>query len=112
MPNLEELLNHIPIELSKAQNEPLWISKVAYGQLKLSKETCRPCDFVITGGNRNGYYRFKKGFYSLPEIPTIFHGKRDRTLNYHTIVFLDDILIATRKDKKHGIKLFTTLEKL
>ena len=66
MPNMEELLNKLSIEVTRVQNEPFWISKLdleyAYGQLKLSEETIRQCDFSIAGGNVNGYYRLKKKF--------------------------------------------------
>ena len=58
MSNLEESLNHIPTEITRAPNEPLWISKIkleyAYGQLKLADEPSKHCNFAITGGNMNG----------------------------------------------------------
>ena len=61
----------------------------------------------------NGYYRFKKGFYGLSDIPTIFQEKIDRTLVYRTPVWLDDIIVVTRGNKeKQRTKLFTILEKL
>ena len=47
----------------------------AYGQMKLSEETSRQCVLAIAGGNFSGYYRFKKGFYGLADIPTIFQEK-------------------------------------
>ena len=61
----------------------------------------------------NGYYSFEKGFYGLSDIPTIFEEKIDRSLNYRTPVWLDDIIIVKRGDKKnHRDKLFTKLEQL
>ena len=76
MPNIGELLDQISSEKTRVQNEHLKISKIdldyAYGQWKLSKETMREDNFAITGGNKNGYYRFKKEFCVLSDIPTIF----------------------------------------
>ena len=57
MPNMEELLYQTLTEVTRLQNESLWISKIdlkyAYGQLKLSKETRRQCNLPKTGGNVN-----------------------------------------------------------
>ena len=59
MPNMEALLNQISTEITRPSKEPLWISKTdldySYGQLKLSDETSKHCNFAITGGNLNGY---------------------------------------------------------
>ena len=79
MPNMEELLNQKSTENVNEQNKPLWMSKInleyAYDQLKLYKQTSRQCNFAITGGNMNGYYRSKKGFYGLSDMLTIFQKK-------------------------------------
>ena len=57
--------------------------------------------------------RFKKGFYGLLFIPTIFQENTDRTLNYQTPVWIDDIILVTKEDKeKHREKLFEILEQL
>ena len=94
MPNMEDLLNQISVEITRARTTQLFLSKIgldyAYGQMKLSKETSRQCVFALTGGNFSGYYRFKKGFYGLADIPTIFQEKIDRTLEYCTPAWLDD----------------------
>ena len=85
----------------------------AYGQMQLSKETSRQCVFATTGGKFIGFYRFKKGFYGLADIPTIFQGKMDRLLEYFTPAWLDDIIVVTRGDRKeHEKKLFGFLKKL
>ena len=76
----------------------------AYGQMMLSEETSRQCVFAITGGNFSGYYRFKRGFYGLADIPTIFQEKIDRTLEYCTPAWLDDIIGVTRGDRKRPRK--------
>ena len=57
----------------------------AYGDLKLSKETSKQCNFAITGGNMNGYYRLKKKrFYGSSDISIVYREKKDGTLNYET----------------------------
>ena len=101
MPNMEELLNQISAELSKNDHDPVWISVIdldyAYGQMKLAPETSKHCNFAITGEKINGYYRFLKGFYGPADIPRIFQEKIDRTLGHQTPVWLDDIIIVTRR---------------
>ena len=117
MPNMEDLLNQISVEITRDRTTQLFLSKIdldyAYGQMKLSEETSRQCVFALTGGNFSGYYRFKKGFYGLADIPTIFQEKIDRTLEYCTPAWLDDIFVATRGSKQdHEKKLFDVLDKL
>ena len=117
MPNMEELLNQISVEITRDRTKELMMSKIdldyAYGQMKISKETSRQCVFAITGGKFSGYYRFKKGFYGLAYIPTIFQEKIDRTLEYCTPAWLADIIVVTRGDRKeHEKKLFDVLKKL
>ena len=117
MPNMQELLNQISVEITRDRTKELMISKIdldyAYGQMKLSPETSRQCVFAKTGGNFSGYYRFKKGFYGLADILTIFQEKIDRTLEYSTPAWLDDIIVVTRGDRKeHEKKLFDILKKL
>ena len=56
---------------------------------------------------------FQKGFYRLVDIPTIFREKIDRTLEYCTPAWLDDIIVVTRGDRKdHEKILFDVLKKL
>ena len=60
----------------------------------------------------NGSCRFKN-FYGLSVIPTELPEKlSDRTLNYQTPVWLDDIIIVTKGDKKPGNIFFTKLKEL
>ena len=84
MPNMEELLNQVSVEITRGRTLQLFISKIdldyAYGQMKLSEERSRQCVFAITGAKFSGYYRFEKRFYGLADIPTIFQEKIDRTL--------------------------------
>ena len=81
--------------------------------MKLSEETSRQRVFALTGGNFSGYYRFKKRFYGLADIPTIFQEKNDRTLKYCTPAWLDDIIVVTRGNKQDNEKkLFDVLNKL
>ena len=110
MSNMKELLNQISVEITKDRTKKLMISKIdldyAYGQMMLSEETSRQCVFAITAANFSSYCRFKKGFYGLADIPTTFHEKIDRTLEYCTpawlaIQYLAKILprLSERTDK-------------
>ena len=117
MPNMEELLNQISVEITRDRTVQLFLSKIdldyAYGQMKLSEETSRQCVFALSGGNFSGYYRFKKRFYGLANIPTVFQEKIDRTLEYCTPAWLDDIIVVLRGNKQdHEKKLFDVLNKL
>ena len=57
--------------------------------------------------------QIKKRFYGLADIPTIFQEKIDRTLEYSTPAWLDDIIVVTRGSRKeHEKKLFEILKKL
>ena len=68
---------------------------------------------LLSGAKFSGYYRFKKGFYGLANIPTIFQEKIDRTLEYSTPAWLDDIIVVTRGSRQeHEKKLFDVLSKL
>ena len=95
----------------------IFMSKIdlyyAYEQMKLSEETSRQCVFALTGGKLSGYCKFKKGFYGLADIPTIFQEKFDRTLGYRTPAWLDEIIVVTRGNRQdHEKKLFDVLNKL
>ena len=110
MPKMRNLLNQVSAERTRFQSEPIWASKIdleyTYGQLKIFEETSKHCNFAIIRGTMNGYYRYKKRFYGLSDIPTIIHEKVDGTINYQTPVWLDDIIIVTRGDKKTPRKIF------
>ena len=98
MPNMEELLSKISAKNTKGDGE-IWMSKIdldyAYGQEKLSKEAAKHCAFSIIGGDFTGHYRFKKGFYGLSDIPTVFQEHIDAVLEFKTPVWLDDIICVT-----------------
>ena len=53
MPNMEELLNQISVEITRDRTMQLFMSKIdldyAYSQMKLSKETNRQCVFALIG---------------------------------------------------------------
>ena len=83
MPIKEEILSHILTEISRVQNEPIWISRLdleyAYGQLNLSEETSGQCNFAVTGGKLTGEFRFRKIFIQgLSDIPTIFQEEKTK----------------------------------
>ena len=75
MPNMEELLNQISVEITRDRTMQLFISKMdldyAYGQMKLSEETSGQCVFPLTGGK----FSSKKGFTDLPIYPQYFKKK-------------------------------------
>ena len=69
--------------------------------------------FALTGEKLGGPYGFKKGFYGLADIPIIFQENTNRTLEYCTPSWLDDITVATGGNKQeHTKKLFDVLNKL
>ena len=116
-PNMDELLNQISVEITRDRTLQLFISKIdlgyAYGQLKLSEETSRQCVFAFTAAKFSGYYRYKKRFYGLADIPTIFHEIFDQTLEYSTPAWLDDIIVVTRGNRQeHEKELFDVSSKL
>ena len=68
---------------------------------------------AITGAKFCGYYQLTKGFYELADIPTILQEKYDRTLEYCTLIWLEDIIVVTRVQRQeHEKKLFDILNKL
>ena len=78
----------------------------AYGQVELSEETSRHCNFQIIGGKATGIYRFVTGFYGLTTMPTDFQRVIDLTLAgiTNTFAFIDDILIFTYGTDEDHIK--------
>ena len=67
---------------------PLYITTIdledAFGQVKLHPDTSKHCNIAIIGGDDTGYYQFKKGFYGLSDMPTIFQENIEKTLEYQT----------------------------
>ena len=98
MPKMEALISKISAKITKSEGE-IWMSKIdldyAYDQAKLSKEADKQCVFSIIGGDFTGHYRFKKGFYGLSDIPTVFQEHIDTVLELKTLVWLDDIVCVT-----------------
>ena len=98
MPNLEELISKTSAKISRSNGE-IRMSKIdldyAYGQAKLSIEASRHCVFSIIGADFTGHYQFKKGFYGLSDIPTVFQEHIDNVLEVKTPVLLDDIICVT-----------------
>ena len=97
-----EMISKISAQITKNQGE-IWMSKhdldYAYGQAKLSKESARHCVFSKIGVDFTGhyqFYRFKKGFYGLYDIPTVLQEHIDKLLEFKTPVCLDDIICVTK----------------
>ena len=81
--------------------------------MKLSPDTCKHCNFAIKGKKQNGHYRFLSGFYGPADIPTIFQEEKNRTILQFSPVWIDDILVVTRRTKEqHTKKLESVLPKL
>ena len=117
MPNLEELLGQVSMAISKDEDKPLYISTIdleyAFGQVKLHPDTSKHCNIAIIGGDSTGYYQFKKGFYGLSDMPTLFQENIDKTLEYQTPAWQDDIIIATRSTaEEHMERVSEILDKL
>ena len=65
------------------------------------------------GGSFTGHYRFKKDFYGLSDIPTVFHEHIDKVLEFKTPVWLDDIICVTHGTaEEHERELRDILPKL
>ena len=79
MPNMEDLINRISTEISKNDDDELWITKIdldyAYGQMELDEETKKHCVFALIGGKVTGFYRFLKGFTACPIYRQYFKKK-------------------------------------
>ena len=116
MPNMKELISQISAEITQSDGE-IWMTKIdldyAYGQAELSAEASRQCVFSIIGGEFTGHYRFKKGFYGLADIPTVFQEHIDKVLEFKTPVWLDDIICVTNGTiEEHERELREVLTKL
>ena len=116
MPNMEELISKISAKITNSNGE-IWMSNFdldyAYGQAKLSTEASRHCVFSIIGGDFTGHYRFKKGFYVLSDIPTVFQEHIDKILEFKTPVRTDDIICVTNGTiEEHEQELCEVLSKL
>ena len=79
IPNLEELLNQISVEMTRDRTVQLFISKIhldyAYGLLKLSEETSRQCVFAIPRENLADTTDSKMGFTISPIYPRYVNEK-------------------------------------
>ena len=109
MPNLDNLMDMIAEQTDKGEGTTFFTSldmNYAYGQVKLSENTAKHCNFQIIGGEATGVYRFKTGFYGLTTMPTEFQRIMDTTLAgiANTFAFIDDILIVTRGDEEGHIE--------
>ena len=103
MPNMVQLLNQRSAKLSRNDHDLIWISAIdldyASGEMQLAPETSDHCPFAVTGENRNRCYQFTKELYVPADIPRIFQDRIDKTLDYDTPVWLDDIIVVTRGTK-------------
>ena len=118
MPNLDNLMDMIAEQAGGGEGTTYFTTldmKYAYGQVELSPETSRHCNFQILGGAATGVYRFVTGFYGLTIMPTEFQRIIDLTLAgiTNTFAFIDDILVVTRGSKQeHLVKVKEVLHRL
>ncbi len=117
MPLLSELLDQVSMKISGNRTAKLNVSTVdleyAFGQIDLHPDTSRHCVAAIVGGTATGHYRFKKGFYGLPDMPVVFQTKIDQVLNNLTPAWQDDVIVVTRgTDVEHEAELFAVLKQL
>ena len=117
-PNLDNLMDMIAEHVEQGAGETFFTTldmTYAYGQVELSEETSRHCNFQIIGGKATGIYRFVTGFYGLTTIPTEFQRIMDLTLAgiTNTFAFIDDILIVTHgTEEEHITKVKEVLKRL
>ena len=102
MPNINELIDNIALQLSSKESGEVWFSsldlKNAYSQLQLCTDTSKQCNFSILGGETTGTYRFLTGFYGLGDMPNELQRVMDSLLKDipFTNCYIDDILIASK----------------
>ena len=118
MPNLDNLMDMIAEHQEQGPGETFFTTldmMYAYGQVELSEETSRHCNFQIIGGKATGIYRFVTGFYGLTTMPTEFQRIIDLTLAgiTNTFAFIDDIQIVTHgTEEEHITKVKEVLKRL
>ena len=109
MPSLDNLMDMIAEHVEQGPGETFFTTldmTYAYGQMELSEETSRHCNFQIIGSKATGTYRFVTGVYGLATMPTEFHRIIDFTLAgiTNTFAFIDDISIVTHGTEEENIK--------
>ena len=113
MPNLDNLMDMIAEHVEQGPGETFFTTlDMTYGQVELSEETSRHCNFQIIGGKATGIYRLVTGFYGLT---TEFQRIMDLTLAgiTNTFAFIDDILIVTHgTEEEHITKVKEVLKRL
>ena len=72
MPNMEEILNHLSVEITRGRTVELFISKLdldyAYGQMKLSDDTMPTREIRIKKGKLQGLLPIKKKHFTVLPI--------------------------------------------
>ncbi len=121
MTNIEEHVDQVAQIVTSEKPGQAWFSSAdldyAYGQLDLSEETAKQCNFSIVGGEATGTYQFRTGFYGLADMPAEFQQAMDRTLNNRpgVFAFIDDVFIVSKGSREEYQKLvretFRDLEK-
>ena len=110
-PNLESLVEMIAKKSDGKDGQNFYHSvdmKYAYGQVPLDESSAKHCNFQIIGGKSTGTYRYVTGHYGLTIMPTEFQRLMDITLVNmdFTFVYINNILIVTKREKKCICKKF------
>ena len=87
----------------------IWITSI----VKQNYPKKQHCLFSIIGGDFTGHHFFKKGYYGLSDVPTVFQEHIDTVLEFQTPVCLDDIICVTNGSiKDHEREVREALTKL
>ena len=107
MPNLDNLMDMIAEQVGRDKTGKTFFTTLdltyAYGQVQLSEDTAKHCNFQVVGGEATGVYRFVTGFYGLTTMPTEFQRIMDLTLTGLQIHShsLTTILLSHMEPKKN-----------
>ena len=118
LPNLDNIMDMFAEHVEQGPGETFFTTldmTYAYGQVELSEETSRHCNFQIIGGKATEIYRFVTGFYGITMMPTEFQRIMDLTLAgmTKTFAFIDDILIVTHgTEEEHITKVKEVMKRL
>ena len=70
MPNMDDRVDNVSENFSE-KNEKLWILKLNFNQVQLSKQTQKENSFAMVSIDFTGYNRFKKKVYGFAGIHVI-----------------------------------------
>ncbi len=68
----------------------------AFETIRIHEDTVKHSVLALVSGKVTGHYVFNKGFYGLADMPVILREKLDKTLNFRTAAWQEDITVVTR----------------